>query len=103
MSGSQPERARQVAGDLGHLEAVGQPVADEVVGLRSDHLGLGRQPARRRGVHDAGAVALERRALGRRDPLGRLGDEALAGRVVVQARSGPSRATLVGVADVAGQ
>ena len=82
------QRPRQVAGDLGHLEAVGEPVADEVVGLRPDHLGLGRQPPRRRGVHDPRAVALERRALGRGDPLGRLGDQALARGVVVRSGIG---------------
>ena len=78
------ERARQVAGDLGHLEAVGQPVADEVVGLRPDHLGLGRQPPERRGVDDPGPVALERGPLGGLDPLGRLGDEPLARVRVVE-------------------
>ena len=72
------QRPRQVTRDLGHLEAVGQPVADEVVGLRADHLGLGGQPARRRRVHDPCAVALERRPLRGRHPLGRLGDVALA-------------------------
>ena len=40
---------------------VGEPVADEVVARRADHLGLGRQPPQRRGVHDAGPVTLERR------------------------------------------
>ena len=80
------EGARQVPGDLGDLEAVGQPVAHEVVGLRPDDLGLGGQPARRRRVHHPGAVALERRALGRGHPLGRLGDEALAVRGGVQVR-----------------
>ena len=80
----------QVAGDLGDLEAVGEPVADEVVALRPDHLGLGRQPAARRGVHDPRAVALERRALGRGHPLGRLVDPALARGVVVQVQGSPS-------------
>ena len=56
------ERVGEVAGDLGDLEAVGQPVAHEVVGLRPEHLGLGRQPAQRRGVHHPGPVALERGA-----------------------------------------
>ena len=74
----------QVAGDLGHLEAVGEPVADEVVALRPDHLGLGGQPTRGRRVHDPGAVALEGSAHGRVHPLGRLLDEALARRGVVQ-------------------
>ena len=78
------EGAGQVAGDLRHLEAVGEPVADEVVALRPDHLGLGRQPARRRGVHHPGAVALEGGALRGVDPLGRLGDQARAVVLVVQ-------------------
>ena len=62
------ERVGQVAGDLGDLEAVGEPVAHEVVGLRAEHLGLRGQPAQRGGVHDPGPVALERRALRRRRP-----------------------------------
>ena len=84
MSGWLPERPGQVAGDLGHLEAVGEPVADEVVHLRPVHLGLGGQPPRRGRVHDAGPVALVRRPLGRLDPLGRLLDEPLAVVLVVQ-------------------
>ena len=54
----------EVPRHLRHLEGVGQPVADEVVALRPDHLGLGRQPAQRGAVHDAGAVPLERRTRG---------------------------------------
>ena len=77
------EGARQVAGDLGDLETVGEPVADEVVALRTDHLGLGREPAERRRVDDAGAVALERLALRCVDPLRRLGDDPLAVGVAV--------------------
>src|SRR4029079_9880727 len=73
----------EVAGDLGHLEAVGEPVADEVVALRSHRLGRGGQTAAGSGMHDPRAVTLERRALGRGHPLGRLGDPALAGGVVV--------------------
>ena len=67
----------EVAGDLGDLEAVGEPVADEVVGLGADHLGLGRQPSAGRRVHHPRTVALERRALGRRHALRRLLDPAL--------------------------
>ena len=78
------QRPRQVPRDLGHLEAVGEPVADEVVHLRPVHLGLGGQPPRGRRVHDAGAVALVRRPLRRLDPLGRLGDQPLAVVLVVQ-------------------
>ena len=77
------ERAGEVARDLGDLEAVGQPVADEVVALRADHLGLGREPAERRGVDDARAVALERLALRRVDPLRRLRHDPLAVGVAV--------------------
>ena len=62
------QRMGQVTGDLGDLEAVRQAVADEVVGLRPEHLRLGRQPAQRGRVHDAGAVALEGGALGRLRP-----------------------------------
>ena len=82
--GVRAEGARQVARDLGHLEAVREPVADEVVGLRPDDLGLGREPARRRRVDHPCPVALERQPHGRVDALGRLGDEALPGAVVVQ-------------------
>ena len=92
--GLRPERPGQVAGDLGDLEAVGEPVADEVVHLRPVHLGLGGQPPRRGRVDDAGPVALVRRALGRLHPLGRLLDEPLA---VVRRRTAPccpSSATL---------
>ena len=82
--GVAPERVREVAGDLRDLEAVGEPVAHEVVGLRTEHLGLRGQPSQRCGVHHPGPVALERGALRRVDPLGRLVDEALAGGLVVQ-------------------
>jgi hypothetical protein len=78
------QRPRQVAGDLRHLEAVGEPVADEVVGLGSDDLGLGREPARGRRVDDPGAVPLERGPLRGVDTLRRLVDEALARGGVVQ-------------------
>ena len=74
------ERVREVAGDLGDLEAVGEPVAHEVVGLRTEHLGLRGQSSQGRRVHDPGPVALERGALRRVDPLGRLVDETLDGR-----------------------
>ena len=77
------QRPGQVARDLGHLEAVGQPVADEVVGAGPDHLGLRGQPPERRGVHHAGPVPLEGSAHGSVDPLRRLVDDPLAGRGVV--------------------
>ena len=89
------ERVGEVAGDLGDLEAVGEAVADEVVGLRTEHLGLGREPAQRGRVHDPGPVALEGRAHGRLDPLGRLLDETLARGVVVEVVPGSRSATLV--------
>ena len=76
-------RAGEVTGDLRHLEAVREPVADEVVALRTDHLGLGRQPTARRGVDDPRPVTLERRALRRGHALGWLVHPALARGVVV--------------------
>ena len=82
--GVRAERPGEVAGDLGDLEAVREPVADEVVGLRTDDLRLRGEPPRRGRVDDARPVALERQPHGRVDALGRLGDDALARRVVVQ-------------------
>ena len=70
--GLRAQRPGQVPRDLGDLEAVGEPVADEVVHLRPVHLGLGGQPPRGGRVHHAGPVALVRRPLGRLHPLGRL-------------------------------
>ncbi len=70
------QRRAELAGDLRHLEGVGEPGAGEVVLPRRDHLGLGRQAAQRRRVQDPGPVALERGAGG---PLGRLLE--VAGRV----------------------
>jgi hypothetical protein len=81
------QRPCQVPRDLGDLEAVGQPVADEVVALRPHHLGLRREPTARRGVHEPGAVTLERGALGRRDAFGRLVHPALPRGLVVQHRA----------------
>ena len=76
------ERRREVAPDLGHLEGVGEPVADEVVARRADHLGLGGQPAQRGGVHDPGPVALERRTA----RAARLVEESLDVGLVVRRR-----------------
>jgi hypothetical protein len=76
--------AGQVAGHLGDFEAVGEPVADEIVGLRADHLGLGGETPGRRGVHDPSPVAFEGVALGCGDPFGWLVDHAFAGRGVVE-------------------
>ena len=73
----------QFAAHLGHLEAVGQPGPDEVVGVRGHHLGLGAEPAQRRGVQHPGPVAFEVGAVG---GLGRLLHPAggVAGHVAVQ-------------------
>ena len=73
-SGSQPERRAELPADLRHLEAVGEPVADEVVRARADHLRLRRQPAQPGRVDDAGPVAGELPAPG---VLRRLGHPAL--------------------------
>ncbi len=72
------ERAREVARHLRHLEGVGEPVAAEVVGLRSHHLRLRRQPPRRGGVDHPRPVPLERRPLRSLDPFRWLRDHALA-------------------------
>ena len=53
------ERTAQFAPHLRHLEAVGEPGPDEVVGIRGHHLGLGAEPAQRRGVQHPRPVALE--------------------------------------------
>ena len=83
--GMAAERPGQVAGDLGHLETVGEPVADEVVGLGADDLGLGGQPSRGRRMHDAGPVTLERGADRRLHPLGRLLHQPRTGGGVIEA------------------
>ncbi len=75
--------AAEVAGHLGHLEGVRQPVADEVVGLRTHHLGLRGQPPQRRGVHQPAAVALERCPAVRGGAFGRLSHPAGASVLVV--------------------
>jgi hypothetical protein len=74
------EGLAQLAADLGHLEAVGEPGAREV-GLAGDHdLGLGRQPSQRCAVQDPGPVALVGATGG---PLHGLLDPPLGGGVVV--------------------
>ena len=88
------QRVGEVAGDLGDLEGVGEPVADEVVGAGTQHLGLGGQPSQRRRVHHAGPVALERGALGGAHPLGRLVHPTLPGVRVVELLPGGHAATL---------
>ena len=77
------DRLPELAADLGDLERVGQAVADEVVGARPVHLGLGGEPAQRGAVHDPRAVPLERRT---GPPLGRLRGPPLAVGVVVRVR-----------------
>ena len=62
--GAAAERRAELATDLGDLEGVGQPVADEVVAARLDDLRLGAEPPQRRGVHEAGPVAGEVVAVG---------------------------------------
>jgi hypothetical protein len=86
--GVTPERLGEVARHLGNLEGVGQPVADEVVGPRVDHLSLRGQATQGGGVHEAGAVTLERRPLG---ALGRLVHPAGARCLVVPALRRPHR------------
>ena len=63
-SGSQPRAAPSSRPTWAHPEGVGEPGAGEVVARRPDDLGLPGEPAQRRGVQDAGAVALERRPVG---------------------------------------
>ena len=88
------ERPGQVAGDLGDLEAVGEPVADEVVALRPDHLGLGRQPtAAPRRARRARGRARTACARARAPAWAARLDPALARGVVVQRPGHPSRAT----------
>ena len=62
-----PSACAELAADLGDLEAVREPVADEVVVAGLHDLGLGRQPAQRRRVDQPGPVAGEVVAVG---PLG---------------------------------
>ena len=63
------QRTAQFPAHLRHFEAVGQAGADEVVGVRSHHLGLCAKPAERRGMQHAGAVTLKVGPVG---ALGRL-------------------------------
>ena len=75
------ERAGERAGDLGHLERVGQPGAVMVALVVDEHLGLVREPAERGRMDDPVAVALEiaaRRArrLGMEPPAARAGSAA---------------------------
>ena len=56
----QPQRLRDAARDLHHLDGVGQPAAKVVRGAAGEDLRLARQPAKRARLHDALAVALKR-------------------------------------------
>ena len=58
------EGGPELPADLGHLEGVGEPVADEVVGVGLQHLGLGGEPSQRGRVDHAGPVAGEVGAVG---------------------------------------
>ena len=60
----QPQHAGDGAGDLRHLQAVGQPRAVMVALVEHEHLRLVGEAAEGRGMHDAVAVALEGRAHG---------------------------------------
>ena len=62
----EPERAGERAGDLGHLQRVGQPGAEMVALVEHEHLGLVGEPAERGGMDDAVAVAAEGAAGGAR-------------------------------------
>ena len=54
----QPQRARDRAADLRHLQAVGEPDAEMIAVGREEHLRLVAQPPERDRVDDAIAVAL---------------------------------------------
>ena len=58
----EPERAGDRAGDLRHLERMGQARAEMVALVVDEDLRLVLQPAKGVGMDDAVAVALERRA-----------------------------------------
>ena len=70
----EPERPRERTGDLRHLQGVRQPRNEVIADGRDKHLGLVLEAAKRVGVDDAIAVALElgaqvvRRLGGRADP-----------------------------------
>ena len=55
----EPERPGQSAGDLRHLDRMGQPGAEVVAVRRDEDLRLVLQPAEGRGMDDAVAVTLE--------------------------------------------
>src|SRR5665647_408918 len=59
-----PKRGAELTADLGNLERMRQPVADEVIAVRLHHLGLGRQPPQRCRVKHPCAVPGEVIAVG---------------------------------------
>ena len=85
----EPERAGERAGDLRHLDRMGEPGAEMVALVMDEHLGLVGEAAEGGRMDDAVAVALEFGARRRR----RLGDETARrapGRPHKGARSGSS-------------
>ena len=58
-SSLRPQGARDRAAELRHFERMREPRAEQVAFVVQEHLRLVDQPAKRRGVHDAVAVALE--------------------------------------------
>ena len=95
-SGSQPRLCAHLPGDLGDLERVGQPGAQEPVALArlgGVHLGLRGQPAERGRVQHPGAVAGERAAPAP-SPVGRPWAASATNRAVAASsgtRAEPSR------------
>ncbi len=71
------ERPANGAGDLRHFEAVGEPGAEKVALVVDEHLRLVLKPAKRGGVDDAVAIALEAGAR----PALRLGVQPAAARL----------------------
>jgi hypothetical protein len=91
----QPGGARDAGRDLGDLEGVGEPRALVVLG-EDEHLRLAVQPAERRCVEDAIAIALEARAVRVR----RFVEGPVAG-ARCSGRAGGQQVVLVGFASVA--
>ena len=79
------ERAGERAGDLRHLERVGQPGAVMVALVEHEHLGLVAQPAEGGGMDDPVAIAPEglrvrARRLGKQPPAAALGVAGIRAR-----------------------
>lgn len=75
----QPELPGQRAGDLGHLQRMGQSGAVVVALVEHEHLGLVLQPAERGGMDHPVAIPAERAA----GPARRLGDQPAAAAIGV--------------------